>query len=97
MKWLTQDNIKKLRRSGYTPTVENVYMAHFAGITAALKVLEAKDTAKLQGIIGKEAMKANGLKHSMTVKNFKDWVKKKMDTGRERYEASDEFQIDNEA
>lgn len=97
MKWLTQDNIKKLRRSGFTPTLENVYIAHFAGISATLKVLDAKDTAKLQGIIGKEAMKANGLKSTMTIQNFKQWVKKKMDTGRERYEASEEFQIDNEA
>lgn len=74
------ENAKRLARAGYEPTPGNVYLAHFAGPSGALKVLGADPAASARSILGDDAVTANPFLDQMTIADLRSWADRKMRT-----------------
>lgn len=73
-KWLTDQNVKMLKKADLPVNTENLYAAHFLGFSRAISVLRASGDTKLKSLVGEEVMQANGFKNAMKVRDFKDWL-----------------------
>ena len=56
---LTEQNAMGLRKAGFAADPTNIYLAHFLGLTDALKVLSAQANTALQGLISQKSINAN--------------------------------------
>lgn len=74
----TRDNAAALEAAGYAPTAGNLYLAHFAGIGGAQKVLAADPGASVESILGAAVVKANPFLKGMTAGDLVAWADKKM-------------------
>jgi hypothetical protein len=81
MKWFTEQNIRKLKREGVAVNLDNIYAAHFLGVDKAVAVLKAPADTKLKTILSTKEMADNDFKKSMRVKDFKNWLKDRLNTG----------------
>lgn len=75
---LTEDNAASLAAAGLPATAGNLYLAHFAGIGGAKKVLSASDDTSVASVLDASAIKANPFLKGMTVADLKAWSEKKM-------------------
>lgn len=78
MQWFMERNADILEAAKIPVTNESLYASHFLGGRAAVKVLGSFDNVKIKTLVGKNVMTANDFKASMTVKEFKAWVSKKI-------------------
>lgn len=76
----TQDNINALRAAGLPTDDGSVYLAHFAGIGGAKRLLTASDDRPVIQILGPGAVKANPFLEGKTVGWVKAWAADKMDS-----------------
>lgn len=74
----TEDNARALTASGLPTTEANLYLAHFAGIEGARRVLGAPDDATVLDVLGAQVVRANPFLRGMTVKDLKVWAAAKM-------------------
>ena len=74
----TEDNAAGLSASGIDPTEGNLYLAHFAGLEGARRVLGADPTTPVVDVLGREAVRANPFLQGMTVADLKAWADRKM-------------------
>ncbi|MBC9876326.1 hypothetical protein G8O24_03065 [Bradyrhizobium sp. INPA01-394B] len=74
------ENAKKLVRAGHEATPGNIYLAHFAGPSGALKVLGADPGASARSVLGDDAVTANPFLENMTIGDLKSWADRKMRT-----------------
>lgn len=77
MEFFTNENIDRLERNGLEASIENVYAAHFLGGAGAVDVLSSEENSKLQDLVGRSVMRANGFRPAMKVKDFKRWLTRK--------------------
>lgn len=77
MEWLTKENAKALEGAGIDSNIDNLYAAHFLGVTKAIQILKATGDTKLKTLLSENVMQANGLASGMKVKEFKDWLMQK--------------------
>lgn len=68
---LTKSNTEKLRAKGYEDNDLNRYLAHFAGIGGADKLLRSNVDARVGDILGAQVAKANPQIANMTVAQMK--------------------------
>ncbi len=73
-----QDNAGHLKTAGFDPTPGNAYLAHFAGPTGAVKVLQANPTTPVMDILGGAATQANPFLKNMTAGDLRSWADRKM-------------------
>lgn len=78
MEWFTKENVKQLSEAGIEITEENIYAAHFLGASSAVKVLTADSDLNLSTLVGGGVMEANDFNRDMTVKDFKNWLNRKI-------------------
>lgn len=83
MRDLTDDNAAKLRRAGHAANEGNLYLAHFAGPEGARKVLDADPRASVEGLLGKDVIKANPFLKDKDAGWLVDWAHSKMGSSRE--------------
>jgi hypothetical protein len=74
----TQDNINALASSGLPTNEGAVYLAHFAGIGGAKRLLRAEDSRPVIQVLGPEAVEANPFLRGKTVGWIKSWANQKM-------------------
>ncbi|QOG22040.1 hypothetical protein [Bradyrhizobium sp. SEMIA] len=72
------ENAKRLVRAGHEATPANVYLAHFAGPSGALKVLGADPAASARSVLGDDAITANPFLDKMTIADLRSWADRKM-------------------
>lgn len=72
------ENAKRLVRAGHEATPGNVYLAHFAGPSGALKVLAADPAASARSVLGDDAVTANPFLDKMTIGDLMSWADRKM-------------------
>lgn len=77
---LLKDNSTALAGSGIEASPANAYLAHFAGIGGAKKVLTADPAAPVASVLGDDAVSANPFLKNMTVADLQGWAAKKMAT-----------------
>jgi len=75
---LTGQNATMLRAGGVAVSDATLYAAHFLGAPTAIRVWLASDLARLAPLIGGDAMAANKFPASMTVGQFRAWVRRRM-------------------
>lgn len=64
----TNDTKKRLERNlGRSVTNKEIYIAHFAGVSGALKLLRAKDNASVATVLGNHVVRANPVLKGKTV------------------------------
>ncbi|WP_456623999.1 hypothetical protein [Bradyrhizobium sp. P5_C12] len=74
------ENAKRLVRAGHEATAGNIYLAHFAGPSGALKVLAADPAASARSVLGDDAVTANPFLEKMTIGELRSWADRKMRT-----------------
>lgn len=74
------ENAKRLVRAGHEASPGNVYLAHFAGPSGALKVLGADPAASARSVLGDDAVTANPFLEKMTIGDLRSWADRKMRT-----------------
>jgi hypothetical protein len=74
----TANNQDGLTKAGLPVTPATTYLAHFAGLGGAIKVLEANPNTPVEKILGQAAMKANPFLQGMTARDLELWAAKKM-------------------
>lgn len=74
------ENTKRLVRAGHEATPGNIYLAHFAGPSGALKVLGADPAASTRSVLGDDAVAANPFLDKMTIGDLRSWADRKMRT-----------------
>lgn len=75
---LTKDNATGLASSGIEASPANIYLAHFAGLGGAKKVLTADPSTPVASVLGDAAVSANPFLKSMTAADLQGWAAKKM-------------------
>ena len=88
---LTARNDQELTQKGHDANDLNRYLAHFAGVSGADKLLRADPTAAVGDILGKNAAKANKSLAGMSVSQLKDYFGKKL--GVQSYDQARKTQI----
>ncbi len=78
MRRLTTANAKGLEQVGADVTPGNLYLAHFAGINGAQKVLRADPNASVEAVLGASVVKANPFLKDMTAGQLVNWASRKM-------------------
>lgn len=77
---LADENIAVLERAGVEPTDGAVYLAHFAGIGTARKLLKGKDDEPASKYFSASAVRANkSILEGKTVGDVKAWAERKME------------------
>lgn len=84
MKWLTEQNAITLLVNELDTSVENLYAAHFLGVQTAVKVLGAKGNAKVKSFVSEDTLTKNGLKPSIKVKEFKEWLTNQTESAKQQ-------------
>lgn len=74
----TRDNIAALNAAGIEPKPDAVYLAHFAGPGAAVKLMQADPSTPAAAIMGDAAVRANPFLANMTVGDMRAWSARKM-------------------
>lgn len=74
----TAANIAGLRAAGIEPSPGNTYLAHFAGLGGARRVLGSPDTAMVRDVLDPAAIKANPFLANMSVADLRSWAANKM-------------------
>ncbi|MBR0959882.1 hypothetical protein [Bradyrhizobium japonicum] len=74
------ENAKRLVRAGHEASPGNIYLAHFAGPSGALKVLGADPAASARSVLGDDAVTANPFLEKMTIGDLRSWADRKMRT-----------------
>jgi hypothetical protein len=74
------ENAKRLVRAGHEATPGNIYLAHFAGPSGALRVLGAEPDASARSVLGDDAVTANPFLEKMTIGDLRSWADRKMRT-----------------
>jgi hypothetical protein len=74
----TADNIAGLKAHGLSATPGNVYLAHFAGLGGARRVLAADPATPAGDILGAAAVRANPRLGTMTAGDLRAWADRKM-------------------
>lgn len=74
------ENAKRLVRAGHEATPGNIYLAHFAGPSGALKVLGADPAASARSVLGDDAVTSNPFLEKMTIGDLRSWADRKMRT-----------------
>lgn len=77
----TEDNKKALEAGGYKATPGNIYLAHFAGIGGARKLLAADPTETAESVLGSAVIKANPFLDGKSAGWVREWAAKKMNEG----------------
>lgn len=75
---LLKDNAAGLASSGLETSPGALYLAHFAGLGGARKLLTADPTTPAGDVLGADAVKANPFLARMTVADLKSWAGGKM-------------------
>lgn len=73
-----KDNIEKLQSKNVRVTPENVYLSHFLGPTAGVKVLKSDPSKQLSTLLPKRVLNANKFLKGRTVGWLIDWAKAKV-------------------
>lgn len=73
-----QQNGETLAKNGLPVTPGNTYLAHFAGPTGAVSILQADPNASAASILGPAVVKANPFLANMTAADLQGWAAKKM-------------------
>lgn len=71
-------NIEKLQSKNVRVTPENVYLSHFLGPTAGVKVLKSDPSRQLSTLLPKRVLNANKFLKGRTVGWLIDWAKAKV-------------------
>ena len=74
----TEDNAAGLSASNIDPTEGNLYLAHFAGLEGARRVLGADPATPVIDVLGADVVRANPFLQGMTVGDLKAWADRKM-------------------
>ena len=74
----TEENRTFLIKHGFDPTDAALYLAHFAGRTGAVKLLEAHRDTPVEKILSPEAVAANQFLKGQTPATLYAWARKKM-------------------
>lgn len=74
----TAANVQGLRAAGLDPTPGNTYLAHFAGLGGARKVLGSSDATPVADVLDPAAIRANPFLARMTVGDLRAWADQKM-------------------
>lgn len=77
----TQDNARELGSAGFDITPGNLYLAHFAGVGGAKKVLNAQPSDSVASVLGNDVISANPFLVGKDVAWLRDWTAKKMGSG----------------
>jgi hypothetical protein len=72
------ENAKILSGSGHEPTPGNIYLAHFAGPSKAVAVLNADPSDSAMSVLGEKAIAANPFLGKMTIGDMRAWADRKM-------------------
>jgi hypothetical protein len=72
------DNARRLSRAGHEATPGNTYLAHFAGPTGAVSILNADPNASVRSVLGNSAIESNPFLANMTVGDIRAWADRKM-------------------
>lgn len=95
MRWLTEDNIKTLKKSKVPITLQTVYGAHHFGSTTYALIHKSPDRAKLKKLLGKEKFKditdANPWMIRDAIRtsgDLKEYLLKRLESGKRQYEVS---------
>jgi len=75
------DNAAELRRAGLPTTPGNIYLAHFAGLGGARRILKADPNTPVEAILGPDVMKANPSLIGKTAADMQAWADHKMASG----------------
>lgn len=71
-----QANAGEFRNGGLPVTPGNIYLAHFAGLGGAKKLLRADPSASAESVLGQDATNANPFLKQMTVGDVRAWADK---------------------
>lgn len=75
---LMQDNAAFLRKNGHAVNPGNLYLAHFAGMDGANKVLRSDPNASVASVLGRDVVTANPFLKGWTTSQLADWAGRKM-------------------
>lgn len=78
MEWFTKQNAQILQGENIPLTIENIYAAHFLGAKKAVEVLKTTADTKMKMLVSNETMVANDFKNNMRVRDFKQWLTRKV-------------------
>lgn len=80
MRTFTEANRQALKRAGVPVTDGTVYLAHFLGVSDAIKVLRAAPDASLRGLVDGASIAANGpvFKNIGSASELVGWAQRKM-------------------
>ena len=73
-----KDNASQLSRAGHEATPRNIYLAHFAGATGAISVLNADPDASVRSVLGDTVIAQNPFLANMTIGDMRVWADRKM-------------------
>jgi hypothetical protein len=74
----TAGNEAGLSKAGLPVTPATTYLAHFAGLGGASKVLEANPNTPVEKLLSPDAIKANKFLQGMTARDLELWAARKM-------------------
>lgn len=74
----TAGNMDGLQKAGLPATPATTYLAHFAGLGGAIKVLRADPNTPVSQILSADAIKANPFLKNMTARDLEVWASNKM-------------------
>ncbi|KAF0113298.1 MAG: hypothetical protein FD150_2092 [Rhodobacteraceae bacterium] len=73
-----RDNEAALREAGFEASPGNLYLAHFAGLAGAKRVLGAPADTSVEALLGPTVVDANPFLHGKTAANLQDWASRQM-------------------
>jgi len=76
--YYAQQNQAILQKNGLPVTDGTTYLAHFAGPSGAVKILQADPNAPIESILDAKAIAANPFLKGMTAQGVQAWAAKKM-------------------
>lgn len=80
---LMADSIRKIKQAtGTDPTPGEVYLAHFLGVDAALRVMQVSPDTPLSKLISADAIEANSMR-GWNAAQIQQWAEQKMQVGLE--------------
>lgn len=75
----TNRNARELEKSGFEPNGANLYLAHFAGLGGARRLLRADPNAPVESVLDKDAIDANPFLKGKTVGQIRQWAADSLD------------------
>ena len=74
----TRDNAAVIRQTGHPVTPGNLYLAHFLGVSGAIKVLGSNQTQQISAVFGEAHVRANPFERGKSTGYLVAWAAKKM-------------------